>query len=404
MAHHVSVGEVQDNHVLFPGADLADEFFGHFRGAHGRQKVIGGNLGAVHQDAFLVLEHGLAAAVEEEGYVGVFLGFRNAQLVFAGLGNGFSQGVLHQLFVKEDVHALEGSVVRGEAAVVQRKGVHPFFRHVLLGEDSGELAGAVVAEVVEDDGVAFLDGGHGLAVLRYHDGLDEFVRNIGIIAGLDTGLGAFECSALAFYQQVVGFFHAGPAFVAVHGIEAATHGSYLTGGFGHFLFQLLHESQAAVRVCVTAVHEGVDIHFVQSFFLGYAQEFVHVVQGAVHAAVGGKAHQMQLFAALLHIVIGCLYLFVFQQFVLTAGDIDLHQVLIHHAAGAQVHVAYLGVAHLAVRKAYIFPAGLQVRGRVFGAEGVNVGGTLGPDGVGVVVTAFAPAVQNHQKYFSVHIV
>ena len=107
MAHHVTVGEVQDNHILLSAANLVDKLFGHLGGAHLRQQVVGGHLGAVHQDAVFVLKNGLTAAVEEEGHMGVFFGFGYAQLVFSGLGNGFSQGVLHQFFVEEDVHALE---------------------------------------------------------------------------------------------------------------------------------------------------------------------------------------------------------------------------------------------------------------------------------------------------------
>ena len=66
----------------------------------------------------------LAAAVEEERHVGVLFGFGDAQLAFSGFGNGFTEGVLHQLLVEEDVDAGEGGVVWGQAAVVERQGVH----------------------------------------------------------------------------------------------------------------------------------------------------------------------------------------------------------------------------------------------------------------------------------------
>ena len=86
-----------------------------------------------------------------------------------------------------------------------------------------------------------------------------------------------------------------------------------------------------------------------------------------------------------------------------AGDVDLHQVLVHHAAGAEVHVADLGVAHLAVGQADELAAGLQVAHRILGPEGVDMRRALGKDRVGIVVAAFTPAVENHQKNFSVHI-
>ena len=302
------------------------------------------------------------------------------------------------------MHAGEGGVIGSEAAVVQRKGVHAFFRHILLGEHGGEFAGAVVAEVVEDDGISFLDGGNGLAALGNHDGLDELVGDIGIVAGLDAFLGAFKGVALAFDQEIVGLFHAVPALVAVHGIEAAADGCHLAGGFGHLLFQLLNEAQTTAGVRVAAVHEGVDIDFVQTFLFGHAQEFVHMIQGAVNAAVGGEAHQVQLLAAGLHIFVGGLDLLILEELVLTAGDVDLHQVLVHHAACTQVHVAHFGVTHLAIGKADVFAAGLQVAVGIFLPQRVDIGRALGPDGVGIVVAAFTPAVQNHKKYFAVHIV
>ena len=104
-----------------------------------------------------------------------------------------------------------------------------------------------------------------------------------------------------------------------------------------------------------------------------------MVQGAVNAAVGGKAHEVELLAAFFHILEGGLYLLVFKEFVLTACNIYLYKVLVYHAAGAKVHVADLGVTHLAVREAYIFAAGLKVAGGIFGADGIYIGGAFGPD-------------------------
>ena len=277
------------------------------------------------------------------------------------------------------MNAGEGGVVGGEAAVVERNCVHAFLGHVLLGEDAGEFTGAVVAEIVEDDGISFLNCGNGLSVFGDHDGLDELIRDIGVVAGLDTGLGAFKSGALSFYKEVVGLFHAAPAFVTVHGVEAAADGCHLAGGFLHLLFKFGHKAKAAAGVCVTAVHEGVHVHFVKAFFLCHAKELVHVVKGAVNAAVGCKAHEVELLAAFFHILEGSLYLLVLQEFVLTARDVYLYKVLVHHAAGAKVHVADLGVAHLAVREAYIFTAGLKVAGGIFGTDGVDIGGAFGPD-------------------------
>ena len=305
--------------------------------------------------------------------------------------------------VEEDVHAGEGGVVRGQAAVVQRQGVHPLFRHILLRKCRRQLAGAVVAEVVEDDGVAFLHlGQRSAGGVGDDDRLDEFVGHIGVIGRLDALDGGLESRALALDQQVVGLFHAVPALVAVHRIEAAADRSDLARGFGHLALELLEEALAAARVGVATVHKGVDVNLLQAVFLRDAEELIHVLQGGVHAAVGGEAHQVELLAGGLDIVVDRLYLGVLEEFMVTDGHVDLDEVLVDHAAGAQVHVADLGVAHLPVRQTDVFAAGLQVAVRIFRTQAVDDRRALRPDGVGIIVFALAPTVEDHQKYFSIH--
>jgi hypothetical protein len=146
----------------------------------------------------------------------------------------------------------------------------------------------------------------------------------------------------------------------------------------------------------------VDIDLGKALGGRYAKEFIDVVKGRMDTTVRGKAHQMQLFAGRLDIVEGRTDLLVFEEPVLAAGDIDLHKVLIDHPAGAEIHMADLGIAHLAVRKAHIFAAGLKVGTGILGAKCVDIRCTLGPYSVGIIVAALTPAVQNHKKNFSVH--
>ena len=87
--------------------------------------------------------------------MGVFLGLGYAELLAASLGDHFADGVGYVFLVEEDMQSGELVIVGGQAAVVQGDGLHALLRHVLLGEHCRDLAGAVVAEVVEDDGVAF---------------------------------------------------------------------------------------------------------------------------------------------------------------------------------------------------------------------------------------------------------
>ena len=120
-----------------------------------------------------------------------------------------------------------------------------------------------------------------------------------------------------------------------------------------------------------------------------------MVKGAVHAAMGGQTHKVKLLAGSPDILKYSCYLLVFQKLMFTAGDVYLYKVLVNYAAGAKVHVPDLAVAHLPVRQADIFPAGLKMAEGILGAERINIGGSLCPNCIGIVVTAFAPAIQNH---------
>ena len=129
-----------------------------------------------------------------------------------------------------------------------------------------------------------------------------------------------------------------------------------------------------------------------------------MVEGRVDTAVGAEAEEMELLAGLLHIVVGGLDLGVLEKGMLAAGDVDLDEVLIDDAAGAEVHVSYLGVAHLSVGQADVFAAGLEMGHGIFCAEAVDEGRALRVDCIGLVVATFSPAVEDHQKYFMFHIV
>ena len=75
------------------------------------------------------------------------------------------------------------------------------FRHVLLGEHCGNLAGAVVAEVVEDDGVALGDESQGLAGgIHAAVGLYELVGHALVVGALHGGYGVGELLALTAYD------------------------------------------------------------------------------------------------------------------------------------------------------------------------------------------------------------
>ena len=106
--------------------------------------------------------------------------------MLAVLCEGLAESVAHHFLVEEDVQTLEGRVIGSEAAVVQRQSVHSLLRHIGLGQDCSELAGAVVAEVEENHRIALLDSCYRLAALGNHHRLDELVGHICRIGSLDS--------------------------------------------------------------------------------------------------------------------------------------------------------------------------------------------------------------------------
>ena len=406
VAYHITVGEVEDDHVVYAFIQLGYKSLSHLGSGHLGLEVVGGHLGGVDEDAGLALERLLASAGEEEGHMGVFLGLGDAELPASGLGDYLADGVGHVLLVEEDVQSGELVVVGGQAAVVQGDGLHALLRHVLLGEHCGDLAGAVVAEVVEDDGIALGDESQGLAGgIHAAVGLYELVGHALVVGALHGGYGVGELLALTAYDQVVGHLDTVPPLVAVHGVVAADDaGDDGTlrgiGVFGTELsalgLQLLYEALAAAGVAVAAVHEAVDIYLGQLILCGHLEELVEVCQGAVDSAVGAQSEEVQGPAAGGHIVVCCFDFLVFQKFVLAAGHVDLDQVLINDAARADVEVSHLGVAHLSGGKTHVLTAGFQKRYGVLCPELVEIGSSLSVDGVGAVMPALAPAVEDHK--------
>ena len=312
MADHVSVGVIEDYKVVALAADCLAQAVCNLDCAHLGTQVVSRDLGRIDEDTVFTLERGFTAAVEEEGHVGVLLSFCYAELLEAGAGDGFSQSISHFLLGEEDMESLERCVIGGKGAVVQRNGVHAVLWHVVLGEDCGEFAGAVVTEVVEYDGISRFNFGEGLATCCDDDGLDEFVCHPFVIRGLDALERMLVLDALALDKHVIRLFDAFPALVAVHSVEAAADGCNLAGGLSHLLFQLLHEAVAAAGVSVAAVHKAVYIHFFYALVLCLRKELVQMLKGGMHAAVRAETKEMELAPSGLDIVVRCAYLFVLQ--------------------------------------------------------------------------------------------
>ena len=93
-------------------------------------------------------------------------------------------------------------------------------------------------------------------------------------------------------------------------------------------------------------------------FLRYLHQFEEMIQARVYATIGTQAHEMQFLTACLSCFIGRFNLRILHNRVVANRAIDLHQILIHYAAGTDIEVAHLGVTHLTVRQTYILSARL----------------------------------------------
>ena len=80
------------------------------------------------------------------------------------------------------------------------------------------------------------------------------------------------------------------------------------------------------------------------------------------------------------------------------GGVDTRQVLVDDAAGADVHVADFGVAHLAVRQADVQAMGLDQRMRIVGQQLAPVRQVGQRQRVAGLVLAIAPAIENQQQH------
>src|SRR5574344_25015 len=278
MADHVTIREIEDDHIFFLGTDCRAELVGNLDCAHLGLQVVGCHLRRIDKNAVLMLERSLAPAIEKEGDVGVFLCLGDTQLISASPGNSFSESILDFFLVKEDMESGEGGIVGSKAAVIQRNGVHTLIRHSILCQHIGKLAGTVVAEIEEYHRIPLFYLCERPAVLDNDNRLDEFVCDVRIIRRLDPLGGGGEFRALALDEHIIRFFDTRPAFVSVHCIETAADCSNLACGRCHLLLELLHESKSAVRVGIASVHETMYIDIVQAGIFGVCKKFIKMIE------------------------------------------------------------------------------------------------------------------------------
>ena len=160
--------------------------------------------------------------------------------------------------------------------------------------------------------------------------------------------------------------------------------------------QFLHKSLSAARVGIAAVHKTVYERLVDPVLFRNIAQLEQMIERTVHAAVRQQAHEMHLLAVHLRIGERLHDLRILQNRIVAAGPVDLHQILVYDASGADIQVTYFRITHLSVGKADVFAVGQQLRRRIFGLQAVDIDRVGRINHIVVAVIAFAPAVQNHQ--------
>ena len=175
----------------------------------------------------------------------ILLGFRNSQLGFALFFHDLAKAIVHGAGWVSDAGGDAVGVFCCCHKIGERwmsfalKAVK-----VLVDKGAGDFACAVRAEVHKYYAVAVANFGVGFTFLLNNGGADKFIIFVAIIGCLQ-GVGgvAVLVFAAAAGQQVVGFFNAVPAIVAVHReITANQCGGAAASKFGKFGVELLQWS------------------------------------------------------------------------------------------------------------------------------------------------------------------
>ena len=268
-------------------------------------------------------------------------------------------------------------------------------RKIRLNNGLRQLSDAVRAEVEEKERVAI---GHARNfVPRKGHGLDEFIRDAGLIGGLHCSHRVQIRPGLAVDKGLPGQGQAFPVLVSVHGVVAAGHAGHAGAGLiSDGREQVAHIARAAVWGAVATVHEAVDAHG-HLTSVGQGAERLQVADVAVHAPVGEQPGQMQTAAgAGRRIQQGGEY-GVGGKAAVLQSQINAGHVLINNASRADIKVPHLGIAHVTRRQAHVPARSRKARMGAGGVERVQVGGLRQPWGVARTGLGQAPAVQNKQQ-------
>ena len=277
-----------------------------------------------------------------------------------------AEAVADRLRREGDGEVRELVAVRGEAYVLGELG-NP--RPAKAGErGAGErardLPRPVGAEVHEHDDVAVAHG-RGLAGgIDDGGGLDEFVVFAARVGGLERlrDRGWRRRARVPSTRSVVRLGHALPVLVAVHRVVAADDRRDARARIA--CANLVHErerSRRAARRRIAAVQKGVHENLRDAGRGGEVDHGRDLPLVAVHAARRQEPHHVQRAMAVARGVDRAIENGIGRELAGFDRVIDPREVLVDDAAGADVEVPDLGVAHLPVRQSHAQLGGVDRR-------------------------------------------
>ena len=261
----------------------------------------------------------------------------------------------------------------------------------LLDELAGDLAHAVGPEVESDHRVAGTDR----RLLADRRGSDELVGLVALVRGPHGRLaGVGVVLGAPFEQEPHRLVGAVPAAVAVHREVAADDRADAAGAdLAHPRLQVGQRAGARGGRRVAPVGERVDDEVVDAPLSRQLHERLEVALGRVHAAARDEPDQVHA-RGVPHR--GLERLVLRQRPVLDRG-VDAREVLRDDRAGAEVEVADLGVAHLALREPHRLALGGQLGVRVLVPQPVEDRRRRERDRVARAVRGEPPAVEDHER-------
>ena len=361
MTNHIRVCKVDDDHIVFVRFDRIYKFVADFRCAHFRLKIIGSNLRRFYKDSVLTFVWLFHTTVEEERNVSIFLCLSDTNLCHIMSCKVFAKCILKKYFVEGNQFVLDCLIIVCKTYICEVKflcSLEAF--ELVIAECSGDLTCTVRTEVEEYNGIFVLNGCNRFAVFFDYSRKYEFICLVSIVGSLNCCCSVCAFDAFAFCQCFVCKLYTIPAVISVHCIVTSGNNTDLTNtDFFHLCFKLFDEFFTGCRRSVTSVKEAMYINFLKSLSFSHLKQCIEMSIVAVYTTIGKKSHEVNSGIIIFCILHCCKKCFVLEEITIVDLFCDSGKLLIYDTACAHIHMTYLRVTHLSVRKTNCKSAGIS---------------------------------------------